>query len=204
MLSNGFYTVLCITTGLLLLSKLCLSVSDVSDDDCLSRGRNCSWCLSDGNCGFCDKCGDHCHKSGAIHSLENCTNCASCIPGTLAGSKKGYECRVEWYYYEKCPEVVSEQKTVYVEIALYLINLHSVDLKAGTFHADFYLYFKVPEGQTMYTKQKCHDGLKGACLNWSMLQVKQRYPVTKGNTSELSQRSILRLICKIILMTTKL
>ena len=46
------------------------------------------------------------------------------------------------YYYEKCPEVVSEQKTVYVEIALYLINLHSVDLKAGTFHADFYLYFK--------------------------------------------------------------
>lgn len=46
------------------------------------------------------------------------------------------------YYYEKCPEVVSEKKTVYVEIALYLINLHSVDLKAGTFHADFYLYFK--------------------------------------------------------------
>ena len=46
------------------------------------------------------------------------------------------------YYYEKCPEVVSEQKTVYVEIALYLINLHSVDLKAGTFHADFYLNFK--------------------------------------------------------------
>lgn len=37
---------------------------------------------------------------------------------------------------------MSEQKTVYVEIALYLINLHSVDLKAGTFHADFYLYFK--------------------------------------------------------------
>ena len=31
---------------------------------------------------------------------------------------------------------------MYVEIALYLINLHSVDLKAGTFHADFYLYFK--------------------------------------------------------------
>lgn len=46
------------------------------------------------------------------------------------------------YYYEKCPEIVSEQKTVYVEIALYLMNLHSVDLKAGTFHADFYLYFK--------------------------------------------------------------
>ena len=31
---------------------------------------------------------------------------------------------------------------MYVEIALYLINLHSVDLKAGTFHADFYLNFK--------------------------------------------------------------
>ena len=46
------------------------------------------------------------------------------------------------FYYEKCPEVVNEQKTVYVEIALYLINIHSVDLKAGTFHADFYLYFK--------------------------------------------------------------
>ena len=24
--------------------------------------------------------------------------------------------------------------------------------------------FVVPEGQTMYTKQKCHDGLKGACF----------------------------------------
>lgn len=24
--------------------------------------------------------------------------------------------------------------------------------------------FLVPEGQTMYTKQKCHDGLKGACF----------------------------------------
>ena len=46
------------------------------------------------------------------------------------------------YYYEKCPEVVSEKKTVYVGIALYLVNLHSVDMKAGTFHADFYLYFK--------------------------------------------------------------
>lgn len=46
------------------------------------------------------------------------------------------------YYYEKCPEVVSDKKTVYVGIALYLMNLHSVDLKSGTFHADFYLYFK--------------------------------------------------------------
>lgn len=46
------------------------------------------------------------------------------------------------YYYEKCPEVVSAKKTVYVGIALYLMNLHSVDMKAGTFHADFYLYFK--------------------------------------------------------------
>ena len=46
------------------------------------------------------------------------------------------------YYYEKCPEIISEHKTVYVGIALYLMNLHSVDLKSGTFHADFYLYFK--------------------------------------------------------------
>ena len=58
------------------------------------------------------------------------------------------------YYYEKCPEFVSEKKTVYVGIALYLMNLHSVDLKSGTFHADFLLYFKVPEGQTLYTKQR--------------------------------------------------
>ena len=46
------------------------------------------------------------------------------------------------YYYEKCPEIISDHKTVYVGIALYLMNLHSVDLKSGTFHADFYLYFK--------------------------------------------------------------
>ena len=38
--------------------------------------------------------------------------------------------------------MVSEKKTVYVGIALYLVNLHSVDMKGGTFHADFYLYFK--------------------------------------------------------------
>ncbi|EDO30841.1 predicted protein [Nematostella vectensis] len=138
--------------------------ADVDPNNCAERGRNCSWCLSDGNCGFCDRCGDHCHKPGAIHSLENCTNCASCVPGSLGGAKKGSECSPEWYYYEKCPEVVSEQKTVYVEIALYLINLHSVDLKAGTFHADFYLYFKVPPGQTTYTKQKCKDGMKGTCF----------------------------------------
>lgn len=164
MCSSWIVNSFCVIVGLVISLKLCSSVAYIDDDDCLSRGRNCTWCLNDGNCGFCDKCGDHCHKPGAIHSLENCTNCASCIPGNLAGSKKGYDCRAEWYYYEKCPEVVSEQKTVYVEIALYLINLHSVDLKAGTFHADFYLYFKVPEGQTMYTKQKCKDGLRGACF----------------------------------------
>ena len=52
------------------------------------------------------------------------------------------------YYYEKCPEIVSKKKTVYVGIALYLMNLHSVDMKAGTFHADFYLYFK---GKNLFT-----------------------------------------------------
>lgn len=96
MRSNGIFNSLCIIVGILISSKLCSSVAVVDDEDCLSRGRNCTWCLSDGNCGFCDKCGDHCHKPGAIHSLENCTNCASCIPGNLAGSKKGYDCRAEW------------------------------------------------------------------------------------------------------------
>eukprot|EP00794_Sanderia_malayensis_P011326 gene11326-12512_t len=140
------------------------SFIDVSDGlDCLERGRNCSACLSDGMCGFCDSCGDHCRKPGT-YWLENCTDCASCMPGTLAGPKNDHKCRTEWYYYEKCPEVVSEQKTVYVGIALYLMNLHSVDLKSGTFHADFYLYFKVPPGQTMYTKQKCKGGLNGVCF----------------------------------------
>ncbi|KXJ13058.1 uncharacterized protein LOC110240897 [Exaiptasia diaphana] len=153
----------CLVVSFVLLFQLFTSEAE-DDNICAPRGRNCSWCLSDGNCGFCDACGDHCHKPGAIHSLENCTNCASCIPGTLGGSKKGFDCRTEWYYYEKCPEIVSEQKTVYVEIALYLMNLHSVDLKAGTFHADFYLYFKVPPGQTTYTKQKCKDGLKNTCF----------------------------------------
>ncbi|CAB4028234.1 Neurotransmitter-gated ion-channel transmembrane region [Paramuricea clavata] len=140
-----------------------ISALTVSDSSCPSRGNNCSFCLSDGNCGFCDTCKDICHHPEAAGS-PNCSNCARCIPGALDGPKKGHECRVEWFYYEKCPEVVNEQKTVYVEIALYLINIHSVDLKAGTFHADFYLYFKVPDGQTKYTKQKCKDGPKGACF----------------------------------------
>ena len=98
---NGILNAFCIASGILFASKLCSSVAGVvSDEDCLSRGRNCTWCLSDGNCGFCDRCGDHCHKPGAIHSLENCTNCASCIPGNLAGSKnKGHECRAEWWVF---------------------------------------------------------------------------------------------------------
>eukprot|EP00111_Clytia_hemisphaerica_P016106 TCONS_00047665-protein len=138
----------------------------VMSSDCTSRGTNCTSCLSDGHCGFCDSCGDYCHQSKTLHSFENCTHCAQCVPGTLSGPKKGHTCRHEWYYYEKCPEVVSVKKTVYVGIALYLVNLHSVDMKGGTFHADFYLYFKVPPGQTLYTKQKCKNiGLNGACFD---------------------------------------
>ncbi len=64
--------------------------------ECADRGRNCSACLSDGMCGFCDSCGDHCHKPGTLHWLENCTECASCMPGTLAGPKKDHKCRTEW------------------------------------------------------------------------------------------------------------
>lgn len=132
---------------------------------CIERGHNCPLCLSDGLCGFCDSCDDYCHQA-VMHTWENCTGCARCITGNLAGASIGHECRREWYYYEKCPEVVSEKKTVHVGIALYLMNLHSVDMKAGTFNADFYLYFKVPPGQTLYTKQKCkNEGLNGACFD---------------------------------------
>lgn len=85
---------LCLIAAFVLSIQLFTSAED--DNICAPRGRNCSWCLSDGNCGFCDGCGDHCHKPGAIHSLENCTNCASCVPGSLGGVKKGFECRTEW------------------------------------------------------------------------------------------------------------
>ena len=68
-----------------------------STSDCIDRGRNCTSCLSDGVCGFCDSCGDHCRKQGTLHWLENCTGCASCVPGTLTGPQKGFECRTEWY-----------------------------------------------------------------------------------------------------------
>lgn len=62
---------------------------------CLSRGNNCSLCLKDGNCGFCDTCKDICHRPEAVDS-PSCANCARCIPGALDGPKKGHECRVEW------------------------------------------------------------------------------------------------------------
>ena len=75
------------------------SVSSASpslvDSSCLSRGNNCSFCLSDGNCGFCDTCKDICHRPESAGS-PNCSNCARCIPGALDGPKKGHECRVEW------------------------------------------------------------------------------------------------------------
>lgn len=87
---------LCLVVAFFMSIQLFTSEAEV-EDICTQRGRNCSWCLSDGNCGFCDGCGDHCHKPGAIHSLENCTNCASCVPGALGGVKKGYECRNEWW-----------------------------------------------------------------------------------------------------------
>lgn len=66
---------------------------------CSSRKQNCSLCLIDGECGFCDSCGDHCHQPQTLHSLQNCTGCAQCVPGTLIGPKKGYECRHEWLVY---------------------------------------------------------------------------------------------------------
>ena len=74
---------------------IALNLSWVSGN-CVERGRNCSACLSDGMCGFCDSCGDHCHRPGTLHWLDNCTGCASCMPGTLAGPHKGFECRREW------------------------------------------------------------------------------------------------------------
>ena len=70
----------------------------VMSSDCTSRGTNCTSCLSDGHCGFCDSCGDYCHQSKTLHSFENCTHCAQCVPGTLSGPKKGHTCRHEWYY----------------------------------------------------------------------------------------------------------
>lgn len=73
------------------------NVSSVSEISCLSRGSNCSLCLSDGNCGFCDTCKDVCHKPGVAEKNATCLNCAKCIPGTLGGPKKGHECRVEWW-----------------------------------------------------------------------------------------------------------
>lgn len=72
-----------------------ISALTVSDSSCLSRGNNCSFCLSAGNCGFCDTCKDICHHPEAAGS-PNCSNCARCIPGALDGPKKGHECRVEW------------------------------------------------------------------------------------------------------------
>jgi hypothetical protein len=69
---------------------------------------------------------------------------------------------------------VNEQKTVYVEIALYLINIHSVDLKAGTFHADFYLYFK---GNVSYccflitVMSLCHEKLSCARLQYTVSNI---------------------------------
>ena len=62
---------------------------------CQERGLNCTACLSDGKCGFCDSCADHCHKRDNIHQT-NCTECAKCMPGTLTGPKKGSTCRNEW------------------------------------------------------------------------------------------------------------
>lgn len=41
------------------------------------------------------------------------------------------------------------------------INKKYVWNKSGTFS---FVYNTVPEGQTMYTKQKCKDGLRGACF----------------------------------------
>lgn len=71
-------------------------IQSVATVDCTIRGTNCTLCLSDGQCGFCDSCGDHCHQMKTLHSLDNCNDCAQCVPGTLSGPKKGHTCRHEW------------------------------------------------------------------------------------------------------------
>ena len=69
------------------------TVLTIPSKSCSSRGTNCTSCLADGQCGFCDSCGDHCHQP-VTESWDNCTGCAHCIPGNLAGPSKGWLYRV--------------------------------------------------------------------------------------------------------------
>ena len=136
--------------------KLSSSRNDNDNKNCSVNNGDCTSCLSQlnsqklGICGYC-------------YAVDNnCTDPAKCLclTGGLEGPN-GDSCEDSDWYYESCPDEPTDQTATYV-VSLRLLNVAGVDLKAGTFSADFLIYFV--GNRVAYTDRECMSD-SGVCFN---------------------------------------
>ena len=130
--------------------------SSSNNNNCSSSNNDCSGCLEQVNQQGIGICG-YCHTSA-----ENCSDPSQCL--CLAGSLDGpseSSCDASNWYYEACPDEPTELTATY-KVSLRLLNVAGVDLKAGTFNADFLLFFE--GSRVAYTNRECNSN-SGVCFN---------------------------------------
>ena len=130
--------------------------SSQNNNNCSLSNGNCTNCLNQlnswnlGICGYC-------------HAVDNnCTDSSKCL--CLAGGLEGPSdatCEDSDWYYESCPDEPTDQTATY-RVSLRLLNVAGVDLKAGTFSADFLIYFV--GNRVAYTDRECKSD-SGVCFN---------------------------------------
>ncbi|KAI6654779.1 hypothetical protein LOD99_2658 [Oopsacas minuta] len=129
-----------------------------SSNNCSINNGDCSSCLSQLNSQHLGLCG-YCQASDG-----NCSDPSRCpcLAGSLYGPKdSNCEESISIWYYEACPDQPTDQTSTYT-VSLRLLNVAAVDLIAGTFGADFLIYFE--GNRVAYTDRECNSD-NGVCFN---------------------------------------
>ena len=126
------------------------------NNNCSSNNGDCSSCLNQVNqqgigiCGYCQALASNCSDPSQCQ----------CLAGSLSGPSVA-SCDTASWYYEACPDEPTELTATY-KVSLRLLNIAGVDLKAGTFNADFLLFFE--GNRVAYTNRQCNSN-NGVCFN---------------------------------------
>ena len=130
--------------------------SSSDTNNCSSSNGDCSSCLNQinkqglGLCGYCQTSGTNCSDPSQC----------MCLAGSLVGPGES-SCDTSSWYYEACPDEPTELTATY-KVSLRLLNVASVDLKVGSFNADFLLFFE--GNRVAYTDRNCNSD-DGVCFN---------------------------------------